>query len=619
MESSTPYYRAWPPGTPVRQAVIARMPAGVVTRTAEARAVTVLLELSDNSVWAVGIPFDISSTEAGLFAVAEYLSGQEDCPTTRAWQSECGSFALGFRLEILNPTLDPDAKGFWKVRECAIAEVLGSHLKSGMSNLGELVVEKEAANLAAVADGLARLTGNLNQEALVMATLPGGFCSTRYNFLARAVSAEQIAYRGQFARTFPVLVPWILAETGEPTSHTREIHEAIDSGKPLVPLIAAGFQVPQNVVRYLVNKGEDFLGADWNARLPVLLRVLSSIAPEKRPKDRAEWGALTSACELLSQLLGRPITTPLSLSWLCRALKRDFSGLVDIMDGADPRTVVVAIDELTDAIEIALFWELGRRDPAENAIERKSLCRAAISKFVLAHDPLFLYQRALRWRAEYNRAIGASGPETRPANTWRTVLMGPLKIGDLSVIELDSASALAEEGKRLDHCVGTYQGVCSSGLTHIFSVRDAEGQSLSTAEIRLAKRRDGAMACTLIQHHSRNDSKPGWQCSEVIGELLRMLDDEPYSSRMLALYLTRKGNGFGIGGPPKEADEILATVDSVRKVLEGHGRYETFIRDASEKKVSAPLDTLLFKQPLRPSVNSDSNLALFQADAESGC
>ena len=581
MESPAPYYRAWPPGAAVRQAVIGRMPSGVVARTAEARAVTALLELADNSVWAVRLPFDVVGMGEGLFSVAEYLSDMEDSPFTRSWLSEGGSLALDFWLEVMNPTLDPDAEGFWKVREHAITEALKDHANTGMSDIGTLVARKVALNRSAIVEALAQFTDHLNRDAIDLATQPGCFSFVRYNFLVRGAGQEQLRYRSQFARTFPLFFSWVAGETEEPGKEVRAFREAIDNGEPLIPLLAAQFQVPQNVIRYLVNKDSASVGAQWRARIPVLLRVLASIAPEKRPANHADWGAFTPACDMLSQLLGRPITTPLSLSWLGTAFKRGFGGLADVLDGVEPRAVIAMIDELTDAMGIALSWELRRRAPGTGTGKIHEQCRFAIAGFVLAHHPLELYRRALRWRAEYNKARAAQAPVISPAGSWSTVLSGPVRIGDLSIVELDSFAALEEEGVRLNHCVAVYERRCRSGETHIFSVRDAEDKSLSTAEIKLVQRRAGAMACAVIQHQGMNDSKPEWQCSEAVGELLLILEGEPYSSRMVALHLTREGNGIGTGRLPREIDHLLATVDSVRKVLERHGAYEALIKDAA--------------------------------------
>ena len=152
--SSAPYYRRWPGGAPVRQAVVGRTPAGSASRTAESREIPALLELSDNSVWAIRIPFDVVDTESGFTRVAAVLVGREDIPSARARLSEDISFELDFRVSLASPAIDlASSEAFWKVRTTAIAEVLG---RQGAldGDTGRLVAQKEAEIRVAVAEVL---------------------------------------------------------------------------------------------------------------------------------------------------------------------------------------------------------------------------------------------------------------------------------------------------------------------------------------------------------------------------------------------------------------------------------------------------------------------------------
>lgn len=55
--------------------------------------------------------------------------------------------------------------------------------------------------------------------------------------------------------------------------------------------------------------------------------------------------------------------------------------------------------------------------------------------------------------------------------------------GQLTAVPLTTSKELAEEGERLKHCVGGYVEGCLNGSTHIISLRNVEGDSLSTMEI----------------------------------------------------------------------------------------------------------------------------------------
>jgi hypothetical protein len=56
--------------------------------------------------------------------------------------------------------------------------------------------------------------------------------------------------------------------------------------------------------------------------------------------------------------------------------------------------------------------------------------------------------------------------------------------GKVSVIPLTTPTELVEEGKLLSHCVASYVNDCLLHGSHIVSLRDANGRSLSTAELR---------------------------------------------------------------------------------------------------------------------------------------
>ncbi len=579
---SAPYYRRWPTGAAVRQAIVGRTPAGSVFRTAESRAVPALLELSDNSVWAIRVPFDVVETDPEFATLAAVLAGREDNPSARVRLSEDISFELDFRVSLASPAIDlASSEAFWKVRTSAIAEVLACPGALD-GDTGRLVAHKEAEARVAIAGGLARFSENLNRDALSLATQGGAFHPARYNLLARAATEQLLRYRMQFARTFPALLHWVSGEAEGPTVAVLEMREAIDQGVPLVPFIASKYTgVSQSAVRYLVNKPPAQIGEDWQGRIPMLLRLLSAIAPEKRPGNAADWGAFSAACVIISELFGRPITTPLSLVFLRSAAHKNFTGIPELTQEIEPRQIVSIIEAFTDAISVALRWELGRRSRARSAGEHARMSGTAIEKYMMTHGPVSLFRQAVRWRDEYNRT--SAEKISRPATSWAPVLTSPMPFGDLSVVELESHAALAEESRQLDHCVHLYDDMCRSGLSRIFSVRDSCGRALSTVEIRPTRQRHGEVECWVNQHKGVGNSAPEKRCVDAIEALVGLLDAEPHASRIAALYLTRQRSGADAGGLPRHIDTLFATVESVRKVLEleSRGRYEKLVGEAA--------------------------------------
>lgn len=53
----------------------------------------------------------------------------------------------------------------------------------------------------------------------------------------------------------------------------------------------------------------------------------------------------------------------------------------------------------------------------------------------------------------------------------------------VEIVRLKSADTLAEEGRRMNHCVGTYATDVAQGLCEIYSLRDGSGESRATVEV----------------------------------------------------------------------------------------------------------------------------------------
>ncbi len=76
------------------------------------------------------------------------------------------------------------------------------------------------------------------------------------------------------------------------------------------------------------------------------------------------------------------------------------------------------------------------------------------------------------------------------------------------VVRTDS-NALKEEGRALRHCVGSYSNLCFSGSSHIISVVNEKGESLSTIELEVDYLDE---TIKLSQHHGYKNEPPSEQC-----------------------------------------------------------------------------------------------------------
>lgn len=98
---------------------------------------------------------------------------------------------------------------------------------------------------------------------------------------------------------------------------------------------------------------------------------------------------------------------------------------------------------------------------------------------------------------------------------------------------------LSDEGKRLQHCVGGYASACMTGTSHIFSIRDAQGNSVSTFEIltgkphetRGFKKRDihipanANITYVLNQHYAYKDSEAPPESVRILDWFIKELEN----------------------------------------------------------------------------------------------
>lgn len=102
---------------------------------------------------------------------------------------------------------------------------------------------------------------------------------------------------------------------------------------------------------------------------------------------------------------------------------------------------------------------------------------------------------------------------------------------DYTIEHLTTGRELADEGKRLNHCVGGYASSCMMGNSHIFSIRDPQGVSISTFEIAIQKPGDAR------EREYRHVTVPGAEQDTI--------------------FVLRQHYGHGNGTPPVEGTDIL--------------------------------------------------------------
>lgn len=113
---------------------------------------------------------------------------------------------------------------------------------------------------------------------------------------------------------------------------------------------------------------------------------------------------------------------------------------------------------------------------------------------------------------------------------------------------LTNSRQLSEEGDELQHCVGksTYDLRCCAdhnGRSHILSVRDANGNSVSTAEVQYyadVYHMDGDFVVAgrghkmnVLQHHGQYNGNPPREAAKAFNEFLEVLQHSPEQATAL--------------------------------------------------------------------------------------
>ena len=117
----------------------------------------------------------------------------------------------------------------------------------------------------------------------------------------------------------------------------------------------------------------------------------------------------------------------------------------------------------------------------------------------------------------------------RPALSWKPILDTPFRM-DVSglqwqFVELTSSMALREEGDAMQHCVAGYDGDCHRGQSHIFSVRNAKGQRVSTLELCPSKKtRKFGHGYSIKQNRGAQNAVVTTACRMAANQFLTMVN-----------------------------------------------------------------------------------------------
>ena len=342
--------------------------------------------------------------------------------------------------------------------------------------------------------------------------------------------------RIQLLSSFPVLIPLLTDTNLSERSIVMELGALVDRGDRLVEALARIFGVGMSVVRHFCGRPAAEVGREWLGNPYEVMLAIETAPTDKRPHSREEWSILKRYWGYAN--LDIPPNRYHAETWrhsfmneylfasMCRLGYKNASlNRLNRITRNRPECIGQAVDYFGFVHNwCALTWGRGTEELQEES-HSPSLAESLLMRYPLRE----LIRQSLSWHQEMTQLIPAhrefDGPNGESiVNTWPGLLRLPYSFGGLTAVSLVCADDLTLEGCRLLHCVGTYVEPCLKGESHIVSIRDPGGESLSTAEIEL-KREDKRWISHVIQHQGMNNSYPSQECHDILDRLVKSLEE----------------------------------------------------------------------------------------------
>lgn len=340
--------------------------------------------------------------------------------------------------------------------------------------------------------------------------------------------------RFQATMTFP-FIALLIADKPDIPMHMA-IAATIDRGDPLIDSLSSFVGVKKSSVRFLRGKSPALIGKAWLDCPSELFVAIDLVAPEKLPVTSEEWRLFHEFWTGCRQFVGpsylestpdkrlRTVITRHMLSSLCSSgITKTAERLHRMLNGDFAR-----LQGVQDYIRFVGDWCLhiaGNSGIHLNHFDdTESWWR---DQLLTQYSAMELLRQSEQWHHEI--ALIAVDQSQDSADIefpeWPGLPGLPLLVGHRWVTSLTNQLHLETEGSRLGHCVGSYLGPCLYGHSHIVSIRDLRGESLSTADISLTEDVLGTFSVSVLQHRAHSNSKPGRMCRDALTAVISTLKD----------------------------------------------------------------------------------------------
>ena len=268
--------------------------------------------------------------------------------------------------------------------------------------------------------------------------------------------------------------------------------EALNGGESMLGYMSQSLMVSKTVVRRFhgLTPQRVFGRMERMLSFRQTLPFLAELPQPLRPLSKTDFVVAMTVCEL-------------TRGWMKPEAVRAFTKGIDGPLGKDARMPgLVGIQD----VEQSLMRLVGDKVTAAH------LCAMSLGGLVRLNEAWHRMHR----EATMSVAVSDTGEDYN--SEWKPLLGGHPELKNAVVVELNSPSALLEEGAAMGHCVAGYVDACRMARSRIFSVRSATGARLSTLEVG----RNGKKL-VVRQHQAQQNRKPCKQAMVAVQELLSQI------------------------------------------------------------------------------------------------
>ena len=262
----------------------------------------------------------------------------------------------------------------------------------------------------------------------------------------------------------------------------------------------------------------------WRGYLPYLLMLLDAIPLEKFPVSTEDWNAF-QCIQIGLRISSETHQYKLDVKkrWLAEAARMGWQkALTKFMSQEGGVASLGNTFDFLDELAHAGAW-LRKHVRQCRVTEILPFDEQHVQDWMRAPDTLGfsrLVDASIQWhRILLERRLVEKDSRCQTNRSWQPLFDFPAELSDdVLAVVLSNQDELRQESERMAHCVGIYLQKSLFGQCHIISLRDRQGQSLSTLEIAVTENAEHTPI--IVQHCTFNNEQPAKALQDLEPRLL---------------------------------------------------------------------------------------------------